>query len=70
MNKLEQYGKEFREEELYLRARGAVIEFLAFAHQVHAEKDGFSCRVSRLLGFIDDVVDVLRSDEQNCANHD
>lgn len=65
MNKLEQYGKEFREEELYLRARGAVIEFLAFVCQTHPEKDGFDYHVELLRFFIDNVVNVLCSDEQN-----
>lgn len=70
MNKLELYGKEFRTEELYLRARGAAIEFLAFVHQTHPEKDGFGIYVNRLVNYISDVADVLRSDEQNRPDHD
>lgn len=70
MKTLESYGKEFRTEELYLRARGAAIEFLAFVRQIHSDKEGFDCHADRLRYFIDDVVDVLRSDEQNRSDHD
>lgn len=70
MNKLEYYGKEFRTDELHLRARGAAIEFLAFVHQTHSEKDCFDVYVKRLVNYINDVADVLRSDEQNRPDHD